>query len=146
MACLCTPLPGEDPAARLPPCRPRSLPSREPGGGLTALLPGRRERIAAAGDAAEAPRPLVRSLSRHLVRTAFTLVVPHRGGRTGEPHETAEAFAPHGPERARQVSPRPSAAVRRPGGPPRSAPPSTIGPWLARVHGAEAPRPDRPDR
>ncbi|MFF6829395.1 nucleotidyltransferase [Streptomyces longwoodensis] len=82
VACLCTPLLGDDLAARLPRYRPDSLLARETNGDLAALLPRWRERIAGVADTEEARRPLVRFLSRHLVRTAFTLVMPRWNGWT----------------------------------------------------------------
>jgi predicted nucleotidyltransferase len=146
VACLCTPLLGEDLAARLPRYRPGSLLARETNGDLHLLLPRWRRRIAEAEDTAEARRPLVRSLSRHLVRTGFTLVMPRWNGWTSELAEMAEAFAGYYPERAAQLR---AAAVlgREPTG--DAAVLGTyvddLGPWLAgeyaRVHGVKAPRP-----
>lgn len=146
VACLCTPLLGEDLAARLPRYRPDSLLARETNGDLHLLLPRWRRRIAEAEDTAEARRPLVRSLSRHLVRTGFTLVMPRWNGWTSELAEMAEAFAAYYPERAAQLR---AAAVlgREPTG--DAAVLGTyvddLGPWLAgeyaRVHGVKAPRP-----
>lgn len=75
LACLCTPLLGDDLAEYLPRYRPDSLLARETNGDLALLLPRWRERIEGA-DSDEARRPLVRFMSRHLVRTGFTLVMP----------------------------------------------------------------------
>ncbi|MGC5034159.1 nucleotidyltransferase [Streptomyces sp. DT190] len=146
VACLCTPLLGEDLAARLPRYRPDSLLARETNGDLHLLLPRWRRRIAEAEDTAEARRPLVRSLSRHLVRTGFTLVMPRWNGWTSELAEMAEAFAGYYPERAAQLR---AAAVlgREPTG--DAAVLGTyvddLGPWVAgeyaRVHSVKAPRP-----
>ncbi|WP_408055922.1 hypothetical protein [Streptomyces blattellae] len=55
VACLRTPLLGGDLAEYLPRYRPDSLLARETDGNLAVLLPRRRERIAAAGSADEAP-------------------------------------------------------------------------------------------
>ncbi|CAM5709878.1 putative protein OS=Streptomyces aurantiogriseus OX=66870 GN=GCM10010251_95100 PE=4 SV=1 [Streptomyces aurantiogriseus] len=86
-------------------------------------------------------------MSRHLVRTAFTLVMPRWNGWPSDLHEMAEAFAAYHPTRAEQIR---AAAVRghEPTGDPvvlRSYV-DDLGPWLAeeyaRVHGVKAPRPD----
>ncbi|MHC3471495.1 nucleotidyltransferase domain-containing protein [Streptomyces sp. 7R007] len=147
VACLCTPLLGEDLAAYLPRYRPDSLLARETNGDLALFLPRWRERIAAAEDTDEARRPLVRFLSRHLVRTGFTLVMPRWGGWTSDLAEMAEVFAAYYPQRAAQLR---AAAVlgREPVGDPvvLRTYVDDLGPWLAdeyaRVHGVKAPRPD----
>ncbi|MFJ8108779.1 nucleotidyltransferase domain-containing protein [Streptomyces sp. NPDC096132] len=147
VACLCTPLLGDDLAEYLPRYRPDSLLARETNGDLGLLLPRWRERIEEAADSAEARRPLVRFMSRRLVRTAFTLVMPRWNGWTSDLHEMAEAFAAYYPERAEQVR----AAAARGHEPTGDAAVLTsyvddLGPWLAdeyaRVHGIKAPRPD----
>jgi predicted nucleotidyltransferase len=147
VACLCTPLLGEDLAEYLPRYRPDSLLARETNGDLALLLPRWRERIAAADDTDEARQPLVRFMSRHLVRTGFTLVMPRWNGWTSDLAEMAEVFGACYPERAEQLR---SAAVLgyEPNGDPavlRSYV-EDLGPWLAeeyaRVHGVKAPRPD----
>nr|BFD83552.1 nucleotidyltransferase domain-containing protein [Streptomyces sp. Xyl84] len=147
VACLCTPLLGEDLAARLPRYRPDDpLLARETNGDLALSLPRWRERIAAAGDTEEARRPLVRFMSRHLVRTGFTLVMGRWQGWTSDLHEMAAAFGTYYPARAAQMT---AAAVR--GYEPvgdlsllRTCV-DDLGPWLAgeyaRVHGVKAPRP-----
>ncbi|MGV9452145.1 nucleotidyltransferase domain-containing protein [Streptomyces sp. NPDC003635] len=144
--CLCTPLLGEDLAELLPRYRPGSLLARETNGDLGRLLPRWRERIAGAADSEEARRPLVRFMSRHLVRTGFTLVMPRWNGWTSDLHEMAEAFASYYPERADAMraaavlgyEPSGDAAVLR-------SYVDDLGPWLAeeyaRVHGVKAPRP-----
>ncbi len=148
LACLCTPLLGEDLAARLPRYRPDSLPARETNGDLHLLLPSWRRRIAETDDTAEARRPLVRFMSRHLVRTGFTLVMPRWNGWTSDLREMAEAFAGYYPERAEVRAaavlgrePTGDAAVLR-------SYVDDLGPWLAgeyaRVHGVKAPRPEGP--
>jgi predicted nucleotidyltransferase len=150
VACLCTPVLGEDLARLLPRYRPCPLLSRQSNGDLAARLPRWRERVAAAGTD-EARRPLVRFMSRHLVRTAFTLVMPRWNGWTSDLGEMAEAFAGYYPGRAGQVR---RAAVR--GNEPTGDPAvlgsyiDDLGPWLAgeyaRVHGVKAPPPDRAPR
>ncbi|MET9830073.1 nucleotidyltransferase domain-containing protein [Streptomyces sp. NPDC006385] len=146
VACLCTPLLGEDLATYLPRYRPDSLLARETNGDLGLLLPRWRERITDAGDSHEARRPLVRFMSRHLVRTGFTLVMPRWGGWTSDLGEMAEAFASYYPARAGHMrtaallghEPTGDAAVLR-------SYVEDLGPWLAeeyaRVHGVKAPRP-----
>ncbi|MEV6480935.1 nucleotidyltransferase domain-containing protein [Streptomyces sp. NPDC051576] len=147
VACLCTPLLGEDLAEYLPRYRPDSLLARETNGDLALLLPRWRERIASAEDTDEARRSLVRFMSRHLVRTGFTLVMPRWNGWTSDLGEMAEAFGAYYPERAEQLR---TAAVL--GYEPTGdagvllSYVDDLGPWLAeeyaRVHGIKAPRPD----
>ncbi|MBN0047013.1 nucleotidyltransferase domain-containing protein [Streptomyces actuosus] len=147
LACLCTPLLGDDLGQRLPRYRPDSRLARETNGDLGRLLPRWRERTASAGGSEEARRPLVRFMSRHLVRTGFTLVMPRWRGWTSDLHEMAGVFGAYYPERARQMA---EAAVRgyEPVGDAsvlRSYV-DDLGPWLAgeyaRVHGVKAPRSD----
>ncbi|WP_314224958.1 nucleotidyltransferase domain-containing protein [Streptomyces zaehneri] len=146
LACLCTPLLGEDLAEHLPRYRPDSLLARETNGDLALLLPRWRDRIASAGDSEEVLRPLVRFMSRHLVRTAFTLVMPRWNGWTSDLYEMAEAFGAYYPQRAEQLR---TAAVLgyEPSG-DRAVLTyyvDDLGPWLAeeyaRVHGVKADRP-----
>ncbi|MFI6550505.1 nucleotidyltransferase domain-containing protein [Streptomyces prunicolor] len=147
VACLCTPLLGEDLAEDLPRYRPDSQLARETNGDLALLLPRWRERIATAEDTDEARRLLVRHMSRRLVRTAFTLVMPRWNGWTSDLQEMAEAFAAYYPERAEALhkaaecgyDPTGDAGVLR-------SYVDDLGPWLAeeyaRVHGVKASRPD----
>ncbi|MFD7933030.1 nucleotidyltransferase domain-containing protein [Streptomyces sp. NPDC059755] len=149
LACLCTPLLGEDLATYLPRYRPDSLLARETNGDLALLLPRWRDRVASAGDSEELLRPLVRFMSRHLVRTAFTLVMPRWNGWTSDLHEMAEAFGAYYPQRAEQLR---AAAVLgyEPIGDRAvlSSYVDDLGPWLAeeyaRVHGVKADRPEEP--
>ncbi|MFI6020697.1 nucleotidyltransferase domain-containing protein [Streptomyces sp. NPDC051287] len=147
VACQCTPLLGEDLAEFLPRYRPDSLLARETNGDLAGLLPRWRRRIATAGDSEEALRPLVRFMSRHLVRTGFTLVMPRWNGWTSDLGEMAEAFAGYYPERGGQLR-RAAELGQEPVG-DRAVLRSYVddlGPWLAdeyaRVHGVKTPRPD----
>ncbi|MBM7441294.1 nucleotidyltransferase domain-containing protein [Streptomyces sp. HB132] len=149
IACLCTPLLGEDLAARLPHYRPTSLLARETNGDLELALPRWRARTADA-TTDEARLRLSRGVSRRLVRSAFTLVMPRWGGWTSDLHRSAELFAryyPDHPERAAQV--RAAATTAR----TPSADPAVLAmlvedltPWLAveytAVHGTKAPRPE----
>ncbi|MFF7988921.1 nucleotidyltransferase [Kitasatospora xanthocidica] len=145
VACLCTPLLGEDLAARLPRYRPTSLLARETNGDLALALPGWRERLAAATTDAEL-RTLTRAVTRRTVRTGFTLVMPRWGGWTSDLTASAEAFAAHYPERAAQM--RLAAATARTATVDRAVLAvlvDDLGPWLAAeyaaVHGVKAPRP-----
>ncbi|MFJ9893682.1 nucleotidyltransferase domain-containing protein [Streptomyces sp. NPDC091280] len=147
LACLCTPLLGEDLAEYLPRYRPDSLLARETNGDLALLLPRWRERIAASEDTEEARGCLVRFMSRHLVRTGFTLVMPRWNGWTSDLAEMAGAFGAYYPGRADDLR---AAAVlgHEPTGDARvlRSYVDDLGPWLAeeyaRVHGVKTPRPD----
>ncbi|MFF7543706.1 nucleotidyltransferase domain-containing protein [Streptomyces canus] len=144
VACLCTPLLGDDLAEYLPRYRPDALLARETNGDLALLLPRWRERIEAA-ESDETRIRLVRFMSRHLVRTAFTLVMPRWNGWTSDLTEMAQVFGAYYPERAEQLR---TAAVL--GHTPTADTGALrtyvddLGPWLAdeytRVHGAKTPR------
>ena len=147
VACLCTPLLGDDLAEYLPRYRPDSLLARETNGDLARLLPRWRQRIEDTEATEEALRPLVRFMSRHLVRTGFTLVMPRWNGWTSDLREMAEVCAAYYPQRAAQL--RAAAEYgREPVGDPRvlRSYVDDLGPWLAeeyaRVHGVKTPRPD----
>lgn len=147
LACLCTPLLGDDLAAHLPRYRPDSLLARETNGDLGRLLPRWRRRIAAAEDTDDARRPLVRFQSRHLVRTGFTLVMPRWQGWTSDLREMAAVCGAYYPERAGQL--RTAAEYgREPVGDPAvlASYVDDLGPWLAaeyaRVHGVKTSRPE----
>ena len=154
VACMCTPLLGEDLAEYLPRYRPDSRLARETNGDLAELLPDWRRRVAEAenpensedsADSEAARRQLVRFMSRHLVRTGFTLVMPRWNGWTSDLTEMAEAFGAYYPQRAEQMraaalrgrEPTADAAVLR-------SYVDDLGPWLAqeyaRVHGVKSPR------
>ncbi|MBY8874553.1 hypothetical protein K7640_22250 [Micromonospora sp. PLK6-60] len=143
VACLCTPLLGDDLAGRLPRYRPTSLLARETNGDLGRELAGWRER--AAGTDAER-RALARLVGRRLVRTGFTLVMPRWGGWVSDLDGCTEAFGHYHPERLAQM--RVAAAVGRA---PRADPAvlalllDDLGPWLAAeytaANGEKAPRP-----
>ncbi|WP_027941396.1 nucleotidyltransferase domain-containing protein [Amycolatopsis taiwanensis] len=145
VACLCTPLLGDDLAERLPRYRPTSLLARETNGDLGLLLPSWRKRAGEAVTDGER-KALSRSVARRVVRTGFTLIMPRWGGWTSDLGESAELFGRYYPERAAQM--RIAAAVGR----APSTDPAVIdmlvddlGPWLAAeylaVHGEKAPRP-----
>ncbi|GAB2575974.1 nucleotidyltransferase domain-containing protein [Streptomyces capparidis] len=145
VACLCTPLLGEDLAARLPRYRPTALLARETNGDLGLALPHWRERVARASAEAEV-RAVAREAGRRITRTGFTLVMPRWGGWTSELEECAEIFARHYPRQA-----APMRLASRTGRTPVADPAvltvllDELGPWLAgeylAVHGEKAPRP-----
>ncbi|MEU0463178.1 nucleotidyltransferase [Amycolatopsis sp. NPDC006131] len=144
VACLCTPLLGDDLAEHLPRYRPTSLLARETNGDLRTLLPGWRERAQTATD--HERRTLSRSVARRLVRTGFTLVMPRWGGWTSDLARSAELFGRYYPERLEQM--RTAAQTARE---PTADPAilamliDDLGPWLAAeytaTHGERAPRP-----
>ncbi|HJY56083.1 MAG TPA: nucleotidyltransferase domain-containing protein [Streptosporangiaceae bacterium] len=145
VACLCTPLLGEDLAAQLPRYRPTTLLARETNGDLALVLPRWRARAAEAATDADR-RTLSRAVARRLVRTGFTLIMPRWGGWTSDLDRSAELFAQYYPERGGQMR-RAAAIARTP-----SADPTVLtmfiddlGPWLAAeytaVRGGKAPRP-----
>ncbi|AVH57383.1 MULTISPECIES: nucleotidyltransferase [Streptomyces] len=147
VACLCTPLLGEDLAEYLPRYRLDSRLARETNGDLALLLPRWRERIGETPDTDEARRPLIRFMSRHLVRTGFTLVMPRWNGWTSDLKEMAELFGAYYPERAAQML-RVAVLGYEPNAGDLAILRSYVddlGPWLAeeyaRVHGVKAPRP-----
>jgi predicted nucleotidyltransferase len=144
VACLCTPLIGEDLAASLPRYQPTSLLARETNGDVGDLIPRWRDQLAGAGTDSSLRR-LSRLVSRRVVRTGFTLVMPRWGGWTSDLRESAAVFGLYYPARADQM--RVAAAVART---PTTDRPvlamliNDLGPWLAaeyvRVHGRKTPR------
>lgn len=145
VACLCTPLLGEDLAAALPRYRPSGLLARETNGDLGLALPGWRARSAAARSEGER-LVLCRAVARRVVRTGFTLVMPRWGGWTSSLGLQAEVFAGYYP--ARGAAMRQAARWART---PTAAPAALsllltdLGPWLAAAyltaHGPKTPRP-----
>ncbi|THA47614.1 nucleotidyltransferase domain-containing protein [Streptomyces sp. A1136] len=136
LACLSTPLLGEDLAEQLPRYRPDGVLARETNGGLAALLPAWRSRVREASSPEE-HRKLSRSYARHLVRSGFTLVMPWWGGWTSDLVESAEVFGRYYPDRAAQM--RAAAAVAlEPVADPAVLRTYTedLGPWLAREYTA----------
>ncbi|GGL07807.1 hypothetical protein GCM10010094_80610 [Streptomyces flaveus] len=145
VACLCTPLLGNDLAEQLPRYRPTSLLARETNGDLPLVLPRWRARAAEAATDADR-KTLSRVVGRRIVRTGFTLIMPRWGGWTSDLSESAELFGHYYPDRVEQM--RVAAATGR----TPSANPAVLsmlidhlGPWLAAeyttVHGEKAPRP-----
>jgi predicted nucleotidyltransferase len=145
VACLCTPLLGDDLAEQLPRYRPTTLLARETNGDLAVLLPRWRSRATEATTDSER-KVVSRFVARRIVRTGFTLIMPRWGGWTSDLTESAELFGSYYPERARQM--RISAATGRT---PTTDPAvlgmliDDLGPWLAAeysaVHGQKATRP-----
>jgi uncharacterized protein len=114
VACLCSPLVGDDLAAQLPSYRPTGLLARETNGDLALLLPGWRARAASAASDGDW-RVLSRRVGRRLARTGFTLVM-----RPSTPPCTGRRR--RGPGWARAGRLRPRSRRARPGraGRPRS--------------------------
>ncbi|WP_371665658.1 nucleotidyltransferase domain-containing protein [Streptomyces sp. NBC_01241] len=148
LACLCTPLLGEDLDARLPHYRPTPLLARETNGDLHLSLPRWRRRAAEATTDAER-RNLSRGAARRIVRSGFTLVMPRWGSWTSDLAESAEVFAGYYPDHPERVEQMRTAA--RTGRVPSADPAvlamliDDLAPWLAAeylaVHGEKAPRP-----
>ena len=144
VACLCTPLIGEDLAARLPRYRPTQLLARETNGDIGDRLPRWRELLGNAGTDDELRR-ISRFVSRVLVRTGFTLVMPRWGGWTSDLDEMAAAFGQYYPGRLDQM--RVATSVARTLTADRHVLTMLIddlGAWLAAeylaVHGRKTPR------
>ena len=144
VACLCTPLAGEDLAVRLPRYRATSLLARETNGDLGDLLPRWRDRLGEAQTEASLSA-LARGVGRRLVRTGFTLVMPRFGGWTSDLEESAAIFGHYYPARAAQM--KTAAAVAQTPAADSSVLTMLIddlGPWLAAeyvcVHGHKTPR------
>jgi uncharacterized protein len=146
VACLCTPLIGEDLAVLLPKYRPSPLLARETNGDIGNRLPRWRELLSNAKTNADL-HALSRSVSRVVVRTGFTLVMPRWGGWTSDLELMSGVFGQYYPDRRDQM--RAAVAVVRV--------PTTdvsvlamliddLGEWLAAeylaVHGPKTPRPE----
>lgn len=145
VACLCTPLLGDDLAKQLPRYRPTSLLARETNGDFGLLLPRWRNRAADADTDSER-KALSRTVGRRIVRTGFALVMPRWGGWTSDLNKSAELFGRYYAERFEQM--RIAAVTART---PATEPEivgmllDDLGPWLAAeyttVHGKRTPRP-----
>ncbi|CAM4489565.1 nucleotidyltransferase domain-containing protein [Nocardia ninae] len=145
VACLCTPLLGEDLARQLPRYRPTTMLARETNGDLPDAIASWRDQRVAGLTTAQSLR-LSRSAARRIVRTGLTLVMPQWGGWTSDLELSAEIFAHYYPERGTQM--RLAATTAR-------TPTADcavldlliddLADWLAieylRVHGAKTPRP-----
>src|ERR1035441_2044965 len=138
VACLCTPLLGEDLAAHLPRYRPDSLLARETNGDLGLALARWRERAAQAATGTER-KSLGRTAARRIVRTGFTLVMPRWYGWTSDLATSAQVFGDYYAGRAGQM--RAAAATAR----TPTADPAVLrmliddlGPWLATEYTAHS--------
>jgi hypothetical protein len=145
VACLCTPLLGDDLAAHLPRYRPDALLARETNGDLGLALPVWRERAAQAATNTERTS-LCREAARRIVRTGFTLIMPRWHGWTSGLDTSAQVFSHYYPGRAGQMRAA-AATARTPTDDPAVLTMLTddLGPWLAAeytaTHGEKAPRP-----
>jgi uncharacterized protein len=144
VACLCTPLIGEDLAAQLPRYRPTSLLARETNGDIGDLLPRWRAQLSHAESDADL-KAMSRRVGRRLARTGFTLVMPRWGGWTSDLDESAAVFGRYYPERREQMELAAKAAKATTAD--REALAVLIhdlGPWLAAeylaTHGRKTPR------
>jgi hypothetical protein len=145
VACLCTPLIGDDLAAQLPRYRPTSLLARETNGDLGDILPRWRAQLSQAGTETDL-KAMSRRVGRRLVRTGFTLVMPRWGGWTSDLDESAAVFARYYPARREQMEAAADAAravtADREG---LKTLIDDLGPWLAAeyeaTHGRKTPRP-----
>ncbi|WP_330438940.1 nucleotidyltransferase domain-containing protein [Micromonospora sp. NBC_00821] len=145
VACLCTPLLGDDLADHLPRYRPTPLLARETNGDLSRALAGWR-RQAAEATTDQQRKALSRVIARRVVRTGFTLIMPRWGGWTSDLTESADAFGLYYPERAEQM--RRAAVIGRTPSPHPGVLRELIddlGSWLAAeyvtVHGEKTVRP-----
>jgi hypothetical protein len=144
IACLCTPLLGDDLGRQLPRYRPTSLLARETNGDLDDALRLWGRQLSAAGTDTDRLK-LSRLVSRRLVRTGFTLVMPRWGGWTSDLQESAAVFGEYYPERQEQMQAA-AAVARTPtaSGPLLGMLVTDLGPWLAaeylRIHGPKTPR------
>jgi predicted nucleotidyltransferase len=99
LACLCTPLIGEDLAPLLPWYRPTRGLARETNGDLRLFL----DRWRRSADSGCGLDRLFRQVGRKLVRTGFTLVMPRWNGWTSDLDVSADVFGSYYPERAGQM-------------------------------------------
>jgi hypothetical protein len=147
LACLCTPLLGEDVARWLPRYRPTRRLARDTNGDIAAFLGraradlDRADRARADLDRADRDRGgdirrLCRSVTRKLVRTGFTLVMPRWGGWTSDLFVAARVFGEYYPAQAEAMA---DAAVlaRAPAGDAAVVSDliGGLGGWLAREYG-----------
>lgn len=145
LACLCTPLSGPDLARQLPDYRPTTLLARETNGDLHLTLPRWRTRIAQATTDTD-HQTLSRGVSRRLVRTGFTLVMPAWGGWTSDLDLAADIFGHYYPERHDQMRTAAHTAQHPTADPDHlNELVEDLAPWLAKeytaTHGRKAPRP-----
>jgi uncharacterized protein len=96
----CTPLLGADVAPKLPRYRPTRRLARDTNGDIAVFLDRTRGNLDRGGDT----RRLCRSVTRKLVRTGFTLVMPRWGGWTSELSDMAEVFGRYYPAQAQAMA------------------------------------------
>ena len=120
LACLCTPLLGEDVARWLPRYRPTRRLARDTNGDIAAFLGRARADLGRADldgggldragldrgglDWGGDIRRLCRSVTRKLVRTGFTLVMPQWGGWTSDLFVAARVFGEYYPAQAEAMA------------------------------------------
>lgn len=95
VACLCTPVTGEDLAAHLPRYRPTVRLARDTNGEIADALARARARLDAQPDQT---RTLCRGMARKIVRTGFTLVMPRWGGWTSDMELTHRVVTDYYPQ------------------------------------------------
>ena len=145
VACLCTPLIGEDLAAQLPRYRPTSLLARETNGDVGDLLARWRAQLSHSESDADL-KAMSRRVGRRLVRTGFTLVMPTLGRLDKRPRRIGGCLRPLLPGAPEQMELAAEAAKATTAD--REALAMLIddlGPWLAAeylaTHGRKTPRP-----
>jgi uncharacterized protein len=105
LACLCTPLLGQDVARWLPRYRPTRRLARDTNGDIAAFLGRARADLDRADrDRGGDIRRLCRSVTRKLVRTGFTLVMPRWGGWTSDLFVAARVFGEYYPAQAEAMA------------------------------------------
>jgi uncharacterized protein len=144
VACLCTPLLGDDLARQLPRYRPTTLLARETNGDLDQAIRTWRRHPATELTTIQRRR-LIRVAARKVVRTGLTLVMPEWGGWTSDLDRSAEVFGHYYPHRA--VDMRWAATIART---PTTNPAvldrliDDLASWLAAeytaIHGSKTPR------
>jgi predicted nucleotidyltransferase len=102
LRCLCACVHGEDLGPRLPEYRPTLELAAGTNGNVGAVLAAARARLAEAGAAGEV-QAVCRGVSRKIVRTGFTLVMPRERVWTNSLPESCRLFVKHYPDRAEQM-------------------------------------------
>ncbi|WP_225731492.1 MULTISPECIES: nucleotidyltransferase domain-containing protein [unclassified Nocardia] len=110
VACLCTPLLGDDLADRLPRYRPTARLARAANADLDQAIAAWRAQLDT--ELTDADRiTLCRKAARRIVRTGFTLVMPRWGGWTSDLQLSATIFGRYYPTRAAQMRTAATAAT-----------------------------------
>lgn len=102
LRCLCACIDGDDLGPRLPDYRPSLELAAGTNGNVGQVLATARARLSEAEDAAEV-RTICRGISRKIVRTGFTLVMPRERVWTNSLAESYRLFARHYPSRAEEM-------------------------------------------